>query len=274
MTDLSPVWDFLNQEFTKSFVGSMAGAAGGAWAAQFIAERSKGREELLKEIRNTNAAITLAFGMTNTFLNIKMQHVEMLRNKFNEDRQRLLKVQMETGPQPKIFEFQADVQFLHMPKVPMRQLLKLAFENISTPTRAISLVEALDRAVHALEQMLAMRNALIEEFRQGFPPPAYFGLKVGDRIDNRYASSIDGIYGYTDDCIFFSKLLSEDLTRYGNKLKDRLPRRWFSTAPHIASADFSPAQKFIPPDSNYPSCKTSFITPAEPPRFWHLFGKK
>ena len=117
-------------------------------------------------------------------------------------------------------------------------------------------------------------EGLAPKSRLGFPPPAYFGLKVGDRTDNRYASSIDGIYGYTDDCIFFSKLLSEDLTRYGNKLKTRLPSRWFSTPPHIASADFSKAQKFIPPDSSYPSWKTSFISPPEPRRVWHIFRKK
>ena len=45
-----------NSAFFASLVAALAGAFASAFAAQRIAERGKYREELLREIRNTNAA--------------------------------------------------------------------------------------------------------------------------------------------------------------------------------------------------------------------------
>jgi hypothetical protein len=272
MADPSPIWDFLNQEFTKAFVGSLAGAGAGAWAAQYIVEKSKVREELLREIRSTNAAITLVFGVANTFLNVKMQHVQAMYENFNRDKEAVLEAKKNHTPgNKKEFRFAADVRFLDPPKVPLPQLQKLVFESINAPTRAISLIESLDRAVDTLNNFLTMRNDLIKEFKDtGFSPAAYFGLKVGDMSDERYASTIKAIYESTDDCIYFSKLLSEDLTKHGNKLKARVPRRFFGTAPNIVTADFSKAEAYIPAASKYPSWQTAFVAP-DPPftlNFW------
>jgi nitrogen regulatory protein PII-like uncharacterized protein len=272
MADPSPIWDFLNQEFTKAFVGSLAGAGAGAWAAQYIVEKSRVREELLKEIRNTNAAITLVFGVANTFLNVKMQHVQAMYENFNKDREAALEAKKKFTPgDKKQFRFTADIRFQNPPKVPLPQLQKLVFENIDAPTRAISLIESLDRSVDTLNSFLLMRNGLIEEFKHtGLNPDAYFGFKVGDMIDERYASTIKAIYDSTDECIYFSKLLSEDLTRHGNKLKARVPRRFFGTTPNIVTADFSKAQAYIPSASKFPTWQTAFVAP-DPPftlNFW------
>ena len=61
-------WDtaknLANSAFFASLVAALAGAFAGAFAAQRIAERGKHREELLREIRNTNAAIAVAYGPT------------------------------------------------------------------------------------------------------------------------------------------------------------------------------------------------------------------
>ncbi len=54
------IWTFANTTFATALIGSLAGAFAGAYGAQRIAERSKTKELLLTEIRNTNAAITVA----------------------------------------------------------------------------------------------------------------------------------------------------------------------------------------------------------------------
>jgi hypothetical protein len=69
---------FFNSAFTTSLLGSLAGAFAGAVAAQRIVERGKRREELLSEIRNTNAAIVLAFGVCNLYLTLKKQSVKAM----------------------------------------------------------------------------------------------------------------------------------------------------------------------------------------------------
>lgn len=82
MADPSPIWDFLNQEFTKNFVGSLvgalAGAGAGALAAQSIATRLNTREERIQETKIANGAVTMAYAITEYYLNIKWQIVRPL----------------------------------------------------------------------------------------------------------------------------------------------------------------------------------------------------
>src|SRR5688500_8489592 len=76
---------FGNSAFTTSLIGALAGAFAGAVAAQRVAERSKRREELTKELRNTNAAITLAFSIVNGALAVKKQHVIELKGAYDAE---------------------------------------------------------------------------------------------------------------------------------------------------------------------------------------------
>lgn len=73
---------FGNSSFFTSFIGALAGAAGGAWAAQRIADKVKVRDQLLDEVRSCNIAIELAHGICSTFLNLKEQHVERLQEDY------------------------------------------------------------------------------------------------------------------------------------------------------------------------------------------------
>jgi bifunctional pyridoxal-dependent enzyme with beta-cystathionase and maltose regulon repressor activities len=82
--DALVVKKFFNSNFITSLVGALAGAGAGALAAQHIVERSKLRDELLREMRNTNAAIALAFSVTNTFLALKHQHIKALKENFDK----------------------------------------------------------------------------------------------------------------------------------------------------------------------------------------------
>jgi len=63
--------EFFNSVFFTAIAGSLAGAFAGAYGAQRIAERAKYRDQLLKEMRDTNAAIMVAFGVFNTLFSIK-----------------------------------------------------------------------------------------------------------------------------------------------------------------------------------------------------------
>jgi len=73
------VKDFFNSVFFTAIAGSLAGAFAGALAARRMADKTRNREELLKEIRATNAAIMLAFGICNYHLSIKKQHIKSLK---------------------------------------------------------------------------------------------------------------------------------------------------------------------------------------------------
>ena len=75
----------LNSVFFISVTGAFAGALGGAWAAQRIAERARSKDELLKELRATNASILLSFGICNTLIITKRQVTMPMKSRFDQD---------------------------------------------------------------------------------------------------------------------------------------------------------------------------------------------
>ncbi len=75
--------DFAESNFVSSLFAAMAGAYGGAWAAQRLADKVKLRDELIAEVRNTNAAIYIIFGLSNSYLNLKEQHGKGLKEGYD-----------------------------------------------------------------------------------------------------------------------------------------------------------------------------------------------
>lgn len=165
--------DFLNSNFITSLLGAGAGASAGAYAAQRIADRSRLRERYLKEIRNTNAAISITFLMGNTLLGLKSQHVKRMKEAY--DRQRAdfeefaRRIAAGLIPRGDQFDIQADFETLETFMFPLDRLQSLAFDGLSLPTRPLTVTPMVVRAVEALNRSIGERNRLIEEFRQSGP---------------------------------------------------------------------------------------------------------
>jgi hypothetical protein len=68
------LWGWLTglavKDIVIAFIGSAAGAIGGAWAAQRISDRGKLREMLRKEVVRTNAVIDLLLMHIRSSLNL------------------------------------------------------------------------------------------------------------------------------------------------------------------------------------------------------------
>ena len=73
------IWTFANTTFATALIGSLAGAFAGAYGAQRIAERSKTKELLLTEIRNTNAAIMVAYVVFSFFYGLKKTTCKIIK---------------------------------------------------------------------------------------------------------------------------------------------------------------------------------------------------
>jgi hypothetical protein len=85
----------------------------------------------------------------------------------------------------------------------------------------------------------------------------YFGLKSKDgRTDLSYPSSVNAILAYTDDCIWFTKRLIDDLVEHGKALTKSIKRN----PPKISAPEFTRAieLKLIPDDVNYASWLSAF----------------
>lgn len=250
----------------SNFTTALAGAAAGAYGAQWITEKTQSKRRILEEIRSTNAAIMVAFGIVNTFCGLKRQHVARLSANFSTQRKQLLEFQKRRAlgllAPGEIFEFQADFQTLQLPPSPIDTLQKLLYEKISVTGRPLALVNTLAQTIGSLDGSLKLRNSVIETCKaQSRSNDAlvrlYFGLpdQRGHRDEN-YPHSVEAIATHTDDCIFFSKLILEDLVRHGEKLRPKMG----SDAPKIHQPDFSKAiaLKLIPDESQYADLLTSF----------------
>lgn len=244
-------WSFLNSNFVQSLLGACAGAYG----AQFIIERKNTRETILSEIRNTNAAIMLAFDICNSSLNFKRQSIKSLKETFDKQQQELNEYiqRREQGLQdPNIpFDFQANLNSIFPITLPVEKLQEQLFERVSVTGRALVLTSVLVRNVVSLNEALNNRNRWIERvknFSEKEKPlllSMYFGLPMPDMLDASYPSTLVAISYYTDDIISYGLMLCDDLHQHGVKLS----KRYGANAPKIHKPNFENlAQSGLIPD--------------------------
>ena len=235
-----------------SVVGALAGAGIGAWTAGYISERNKVREQLTKEIRDTNAAIVLSLGIMNCGIALKKQHVNELQDDYDAQRGkcREIIVKMAAGhPQTEI----PQINLLELQEIapPVVHLQDIVLSRLSTVGRALSAATALTDAVVNLNTMLARRNELITRFKNNdFPPGASkehfcFGLRYGNgQTNEEYGDSVKGIGLYTDDVIFFGYVLCEDLIEHAKLLVERFDKkRLGGKTPEVNGIDLSGAHE-------------------------------
>lgn len=267
----------LNSSFAIALVGALAGAFAGAVGAQRVIERGKIREELLKELRNTNAAIMVSATICNIILKLKSQIVKPLTEKFSKDRAAYLTVlaQEPTDQKPgsRQFRFDADLTSFPSPILPTQTLSDLVFDKISAYGKCLSLVSMITDAATGLSSAVATRETLISHLGQGALQPDvfasfYFGEQTtsGNR-QGQYADTLDVIHSYCNDLIFFSSELCADLVQHGNCQRKEFEKQFGNGAPAVTAVDFSGAKNagLFPPDSDYTSWSRWFTehTPEE-----------
>ncbi|RFC35612.1 MAG: hypothetical protein DID92_2727743994 [Candidatus Nitrotoga sp. SPKER] len=264
---LTEHWIEIEAFFNSVFFTSIAGAFAGAYGAQRIAERSKYREQMLKEMRDTNAAIMIAFGICNSLLSVKKQHVKSLKEDFDFQKAALLehhkKVNIGQISRDEIFDFRTDLMTLSLPPLPVDILQGQLFEKLSLVGRPLSLATTLSQSVHSLNASLEKRNQLIDVYKAsgGVTPVLYFGLPHNNQTDANYPSVIDAIFKQADDIIFFSQLLCKDLSEHGNQLAKQFKTKFGKGAPKISEPDFSKAEELglMPNISSYADWLTMFV---------------
>lgn len=263
MTNLTWLSDVLNANFTIAFAGGLTGAIGGALGAQYIAERMKRREERVREIRSTNAAIMTCFSICNAALMIKHQHVEPMRVDFEKQKAdfEIFRHRQTVGNSSnnQVHKMTADFRVFSAPVVPIDTLKTLVFERISLYGRPLALVSVLEQSLTGLAQAIALRGQLIQRFQSGAIPKErfahhYFGLQqVSGETNQEYSNTVSVISSYTDDVAFFSALLCQDLIKHGEKVRALVAKPSDKSVPKVSKADFSgpKAKGLLPSDKNY-----------------------
>lgn len=272
---IATVWQWLNANFSIALIGGLTGAFGGALGAQRIVERSRQREDWLRELRNTNAATMVAFSACNAALATKKQHTKPMREKFNEAKEALLKFQAEraTGQRQGNAEYhlELDLKVFPAPLVQIETLKDLVFKRLSAVGRPLALVAVLEQSLAGTRDAVAKREALVQRFASGQIPEQltahfYFGLKLPNgHLSQEHADLVEVVYSYVDDIAFFSALLCADLILHGEQLRAAYVKRYGKDAPRVSTVDFSGPKStgLLPPDSQYNDWLRAFAKPDE-----------
>ncbi|WP_339416140.1 MULTISPECIES: hypothetical protein [unclassified Pseudomonas] len=240
------IWDSIGKILNAEFTAAIVGALFGAWAAIRIGRNNKAREELLSEIRNINAAITLAHSTAITAFQFKKLQLEIIdkykgdKRKFQNNEQ--IEVLMRTMPP---FASQA------------RRLQEIVLEKISpleiTTARTVALIESAEKLNHSISE----KNALVKQTQssqnKNISLEVYLGIAQNNITNKAYPEILDSISAYIDDIIYFSHSICTDLCTLGGviigqrKLKDR------KSLPNIATPNFNYAKKsgLLPDNRNY-----------------------
>lgn len=215
----------LNSSFSTALVGSLAGAYFGAKAAQLAAERSRDAEQLIGQMRATNAALTTSLTVCTRLLAFKRQHVKPMSEQFKKSLQEIHdhKAARDAGqPVPPIHHFVADLRTINPPHLPVERLERLVYDKLSVPPRPLTLTTALADVQKTVQILAAQRTNLIGNFKEmtlansPLVVPLYFGLPYGGGAKNtEFPDLLNGLVRQTDDGIYFSKLLCDDLAAYG-----------------------------------------------------------
>lgn len=263
-----PFSNFISSNFALTIIGTFAAAFAGAYGAHHAIERSKVREEDLRELRATNAAIMVSFEITNSFLSIKNQHILKLYNDFIERQDEFDKF-LQDRKDRKVsadveFEIKADFQSINEMSMPDKVLQKLVFEEISPGSRAYTLTNTLIRTIDSFNRMTSQRNKMIDVWRHTPEkyhhdlPAFYFGMPSSEgHVDTSYPDLLGAMYSLTDDCIFFGMKLCSDLTEHG----ERLLKRMNDSTLNVNKPVFSKAEELglLPNLENYKDWESMFV---------------
>ena len=271
----------VSSHFFESGLVALLGAFFGAKIAQGTAARNKFRDDLTKEIRDTNAAIALSSAICNSVLNLKRQHLLSRKTSFDKQKTDFLDFERKraTGEAQgnKPYELRVDFRFLPVLKMPTDKLQAHVLDRLSVIGRPLNLAVQIAEASVALNDATEDLNDQIKGFQAEKGPrdqtflALYFGLPSGNgEVDEIYATTLSAMALQSDCLIYFTDLLCSDLKEHGDELLSVYKKRLGGKSVlAITSANFasSKADKLFPPENDFSSWHTAFVKRQKPISF-------
>ncbi|WP_440090678.1 hypothetical protein [Pseudomonas putida] len=257
-------------------VGGLLGAGFGAWAAGRIAKRSKQHDAITTEMRNTNLAMLLAQQAFNLALVLKVNAVKPLTDAYAKAQREYL----DTTNGRKVSEPQ-NLQKISPINPPVEALRTAALEKLTLKGPAIRAALAVDETVENLNRTLTMRNELVDMILHNELPRGmdfkhmYFGIEKDGHRHEGYSDAMKNMARFTDDLLFFSMTLCEQLDQHGLELRARSKKliRGEVSILRFRLADDIP-EGTIPDPKKYKKWLARFQPEASSKRRWWQFWNK
>lgn len=275
-----PVWTFANTNFGAALVAgglaSLAGALGGALAAQGIADKRVRRKQLSDEIKSCNAGLDAAGATLNSFLNLKGQLLVDLKRGFDQQRAAVHAhaLAMDEGRVVKGQRLElggVDHGSLPQMRVPVDRLEIVMMEQLSISGRPRGLTNMVLQSVERANEMIRERNEIIQKLK-GLPTnemvARVFGLPSQGGVDNTYGDCVQGVWKYSNDVIYFTRELCIELMKYGKKVEKRYKSTFKGIHPKTMKMNFDTPEaiRLMPPDADYASWEGTYellVSPTE-----------
>jgi hypothetical protein len=218
---LSSAWSIFNSNFWAALAGAFAGAV----AASKFAARQEKRDDLVRAVNETNAAISISYSACEAYLAHKFRLIDPLTKTYQDDVAALN--QPRSGehiesPHVTLNRIESNVGV-----VQCGALQELIF-RIPSSTDIIRLVAVLAHTNSILNGDLTQRNDLIHAMRlmdEDNRTEMYFGVaKKNGFADKTYPHLVNSLSQLTNDCVFFSWLICELLHAEG--LEIRKDKNW------------------------------------------------
>jgi hypothetical protein len=253
----------LNSVQFSTFISAAFAAAFGAYAGALASSRNETKRAVIAELNSIAAARMLAFSICNKFLGLKRQLILPIYEDYQQGRSKFVEAQQAfaAGDRSRTAEFVGNFRTISPIWLPTESLEKQIIERISIRGRGLAAVVDLIGAVEALDQAIKYRTDLVSEFYKEPPTISqldlaqkYYGLQnARGVIDEKFYSNVEALYKQTDDCIFFSKILADDLFEYGCRLRRRYRWRFHLRSPKLVREkwDFPETRRLLPNENNY-----------------------
>lgn len=259
------VGTLVDADLTRTLIASAFGTFAGAW----IASRTQTKRSIIAELNAIAAADMLAIQIANTHIALKRQHVRPIVASYEQIGRDYEAYRNSRAMQvAKVaFSYSAELKSLSPLRTPIIALEALILEKISLRGRGLAAALELAAAIDVLKLVIENRNLLIDEFKTSQLEDhqkleIFLGLRTAKGVvDERFKSNVEALLLKTDDCIFFSKILSEDLHRYAARLHKRY--RWRFRL-----------KRFLPERADWSSTTLADLLPKEPDYHAWLRGFK
>lgn len=211
--------DWANSPLSSAVIGGMIGAGFGAWAAGWIAKRSKLYDSINEEIRSNNLAMLLAQQTFHLALSLKVDAVKPITDGYERARSECL------DPSNGSVSERQNLQKVSPVNPPTDALRTIALERLTLPGSATRAVLQIVESISNLNRALTDRNELTDVFMNSLFPSGmdfhhmYFGIPKGGVCNAAYRDCINNMKRYADEALFFSMTLCELLHEHGVYLR-------------------------------------------------------
>lgn len=237
----------LSGDHTLNFIIALAGAAAGTWGAQHVIESNKNKDLLLSELRTTNAASIISFNILNSIMILKKKHLFTMQKQHLRNKEIIATAFTLSPIREKIT---IDLQILTPVHLPADVLQEQVFEKISLNARGITLASMISQTINNLNFAITKRNSIIQEDQRLSPRPhqlKYVTGRSGHPQDIEYATSLEAIFLYADDLIFYSKTLCQDLYKRAEELRQYIK----DPSSEVRRIEILASFEYLLPDETY-----------------------